>query len=345
MRRISNSVGMRGEGVRGEKVRGDFACRVNFRLPIADCGLQTANCKLRTADCKLQTVYSHTPYTLLLPLLALHLLLSGCYEPQEGCLDLEAVNYDFSADENNTEDCNYPELRLQFNHRFVGADTTYNFRFDSTYLDSEGNPFTFDDLRFYISNVRLLGANGTSYGVEEELTIFIPEEGDTTEVLVEDNFAIVSPSNSQTLSMGTMRETYAVSGIRFAVGVEGLANKGVPSRLASSHPLSLRDSSLYFSQDSGYVFNSISLFRYTTAADTIPELLRIGTNPYLQIVELPLAEEKPQGFHYKVVLNIDYTQWFTGINVREDTEEVLIEKIVSNITESFTVIEVELEGD
>jgi hypothetical protein len=274
------------------------------------------------------------------------MLSSGCYEPQEGCLDLEAVNYDFAADENNLEDCNYPELRLRFNHRFVSPDSIYTFRFDSTYLDAAGNPFFLDDIRFYISNVLLLGTDGTQYGVEEELSIFLPQPNDSLlEFTVEDNYAIISPSTATVYQLGTMRESYSVAGIRFALGVEGPANEGDPAELAASHPLSLRDSSLYFSQDSGYVFNYISLFRDTTAADTIPEILRIGTDDYLRIVELPLDVDKPRGFHYEVTLRVDYTQWFEGINVREDNAEELIEKIVSNITNSFSVIQVGLEGE
>ena len=275
------------------------------------------------------------------------LFIFGCYEAQEGCLDVEAVNYDFSADKDVREDCEYPLLRLAFDHRYTTPDTVYTFRLDdSTYLDQAGNPFKVEDLRFYISNVHLIGTNGQEYGVEDELSVYIPQSPGSDsllEVIIEDNYAITSPSISQTYSIGTLRETFDVASMRFAIGVEGTANEGDPTTLATSHPLNVRDSSLWFSQDSGYVFNYISVFRDTTAADTIPEVLRIGTTPYLQTVELPLGVEKRNGLHYFVRIQIDYQRWFEDINIKEDDKSTLIEKIVTNLPQSFSVVEVELQ--
>ena len=40
------------------------------------------------------------------------LSLTACFEPQEGCTDIAATNFDASADENCTDCCTYPKLQL-----------------------------------------------------------------------------------------------------------------------------------------------------------------------------------------------------------------------------------------
>lgn len=269
--------------------------------------------------------------------------LTACYEEQEGCLDIEATNYDFSADVNVTDDCQYPSLLLAINHNYsINADSTENFRLqDSVYLDQNGNPFTVDDLRFYISNLRLVKSDGTTLGVEEELTIYMTETGDTLQQDIEDNFAVASPAFSQTYTLGTLRESFTLSGIKFTIGVESPTNEADASLMPSNHPLSLQDSSLYFSADSGYVFNYISLFRDTTAADTIPEILRIGTSSNLTFISFDTQSIKNNGVDFTISLQIDYRKWFEAIDVASDSNEMLIEKIVSGLAESFTLLSAE----
>ena len=276
-------------------------------------------------------------------ILFLILSLSACYEEREGCLDIEATNYDFSADVNVTDDCQYPSLRLVINHRYsINTDSTVAFRLqDSVYLDQNGNPFTVDDLRFYISNLQLVKSDGTIFGVEEDLTIYTTETGDTLQQDIEDNFAIASPAFSQTYTIGTLRESFTLSTIKFTVGVESPANEADAGLMPSSHPLSLQDSSLYFSADSGYVFNYISLFRDTTATDTIPEIIRIGTSSNLAFFAFDTQSIKNNGVDFTITLQVDYKKWFETINVTSDSNEMLIEKIVSSLAESFTLVSAE----
>jgi hypothetical protein len=278
----------------------------------------------------------------LIPLFLI-LSLTACYEEREGCLDIEATNYDFSADVNVTDDCQYPSLQLVINHVYsINPDSTEIFRLqDSVYLDQNGHPFTIADLRFYISNLRLLSSDGTVFGVEEDLTIYTTTTGDTIQQQIEDNFAIASPGFSQTYTIGTLRESFTLSGIQFTVGVESPANDANPALMPSNHPLSLQDGSLYFSADSGYVFNYISLFRDTTAADTIPEILRIGTSSNLKTIELDTQSIKNNGVDFTITLQVDYQKWFEAIDVASDANEVLIEKIVSGLTESFSLLSAE----
>ncbi len=280
---------------------------------------------------------------LVLGLLAL--TFSGCYEPQEGCLDLDAVNYDFSADNNAPDDCQYPELRIQFRHRYSTADTIYTFRLnDSVYLDESGNPFTVERFQFFISETVLETQSGAPLTVEDELEIFLENPGGNLVLeTVADNFALASAGNSSTISLGTLRASGNLSAVSFFVGVNGQANFAIADSIPPAHPLGLTDSLLYFNRDSGYVFQLIQLYRDTTVADTIPETLRIGTFANLQQVEFPVMDEKVPGFHLKLVVDIDYRKWLSGINVQEDSPEELQATIVGNTAEAFSLSEIVLE--
>ncbi|MCB0612797.1 MAG: hypothetical protein KDC75_05810 [Phaeodactylibacter sp.] len=280
-------------------------------------------------------------------ILVLMACLPACYEPVEGCLDVEAVNFDLEADKNNSEECVYPKVRMAIQHRYSKGDTIYRFGLvDSVYFDAQGQPFRLNNVRFYISNFHLVYTNGQEKEVEETVEILIPQpDGSDVPRTIEDNFSLASPRVTQNYTIGTLKESGGLQEVRFAVGVEGLANVALPASFPETHPLFLQDSSLYFSQDSGYVFEYIELFRDTTAADTIPEVLRIGTLPYLQEVRLPVPVNfrKSQGFHLLITLQVDYSQWFGEINARQDSPEQLIEKIVANLAQSFSVVAVVLQ--
>ena len=272
-------------------------------------------------------------------------LVAGCYEPVEGCLDVEAVNYNLEADRNNNEECEYPEIRLSVAHRYSKDDTLYRFGLvDSVYFDALGKPFRLNNVRFYISNFHLIYADGQEQEVEETIDILIPQD-DGTDLprTIEDNFSLLSPNVTQNYTIGTLTQSGNIQEVRFAVGVEGLANLADPNSFPSTHPLALQDSSLYFSQDSGYVFEYIELFRDTTAADTIPVVLQIGTSSFLQEVRLPEDFDKNQGFHILLSLQVDYSYWFRDINAREDSPEQLIEKIVGGLAQSFSIVAIVLQ--
>ncbi|MCB0568338.1 MAG: hypothetical protein KDC66_01170 [Phaeodactylibacter sp.] len=273
--------------------------------------------------------------------------LQGCYEPQEGCLDVEAVNYDLQADKNNSSECVYPELRLVLQHVYSNGDTTYRLGLaDSIYYDSQGHPFRINAIRFFLSNCHLIFADGREAEVGESIEIGILQpDGSTLLREIEDNFSLASPRVSQAYTIGTLREVGEVKELRFALGVEGLANLALPDAFPDNHPLGLVDSSLYFNQDSGYVFQYVELFRDTVASDTIPTVLRIGTTPYLKEVRLPVAFTKTRGYHLKATLQVDYAKWFSGIDAQQDSPQALIGKIVANQAQAFSIVDIKLEAN
>jgi len=276
------------------------------------------------------------------------LLLPACYEPIEGCLDAQATNFDLDADQACSGCCEYPAFQLSLQHRIGLVGLESRFSTDSVYYDGSGQPFRFNNIRFYLSNLRLVRADGSEAPVSDTIELDLYDlSGTPRKATVEDNYLLANPAFEQTYTIGAFRESGSnFVKIRFAVGVEGIANEAIPDSLPDDYPLGRIEEALdlHFNRDSGYVFSHIELFRDTTAADTIPVILRIGTTPYLRVVELllpPGGYTPTEGFNSLLTLRVNYVEWFQSLNIRQDSPAQMIEKIVQNLANSFSVIAIE----
>lgn len=284
-----------------------------------------------------------------LTMLCCTLLLPACYEPKEGCLDAQATNFDLEADEACADCCEYPTFQLALQHRIVLiGQAERRFSTDSVYYDGSGQPFRFQNIRFYLSNLHLVRADGSEAPVSNniELDLYDPA-GAPRKATVEDNFLLANPAFEQTYTIGPFRQSgNNFVKVRFAIGIEGIANEAIPDSLPDDYPLGRIEEALdlHFNPDSGYVFSHIEVLRDTTAADTIPVVLRTGTTPYLRVVELSLPSggfTPSDGFNTRLTLRVNYVEWFQSLNIRQDTPAQMIEKIVENLANSFSVIAIE----
>lgn len=265
--------------------------------------------------------------------------LPGCYEPIEGCLDAAAANFDIDADEPCADCCIFPTLKLNFEHKYVKGDRVDNLVFsDSVYHDVNGHPFGLNSIRFYLSDLRLVRSNGTEVGVEDQLNLGIWTSNlDTMQVNIEDNFTLADPDVFGTKELGRIRTSGQFDRLRFKIGLSDVPNSAVvnafPDELLD-HPLARED--MYWDFDRGYIFSRIELTR-DTAESTTPTILEIGTAQNLVTVDLSIAFEALEGFNIQVTLRIDYSKWFENLDIQNDTESILIEKIVANLANSFSL--------
>ena len=256
---------------------------------------------------------------------------SACYEPETGCLDVEATNFNASADDPCPDCCTYPSLRFEIKHVF--GDTVLPF----------GEPFTLDSIdyfrlaswQFYLSNLELVAA-GDTIGVLDTISLVLDENGMIFKELVEDNYAIGS-RDVFSLNMGTVRYSGFIDDIRFQVGLDAQSNQTSADSMPSGHPLAAQADSMFFDVDRGYIFNKIQFQRDTVTSDTMT--LEIGTDASLVIIDLPFNQTVTKGDNITVNLQLDYKLWLKGINFVTDSDEIIISKIVANTPEAFSLIE------
>ncbi len=287
---------------------------------------------------------SHLPILLFtyLPIL----LLSSCYENREGCLDSRATNFGIDADRECDNCCTFPQLKLVFEHKLLkdnAANLTYT---DTIYKDDFDNEFRVKDIQFYVSNARLVRANGTEVYPTDSLNVNIQPPGSAAQaVKISNNVGLVNRNDFTALEMGTFITSGDFMKVRFNIGLNQILNQVIPTSLPDSvvnHPL--ENTAMYISADSGFLFNRLQLFNNPTKTDTTFRTIRIFQPDSVQ-VELPFLGgiNILEGFNVRITLRINYLEWFKGINLKTDPPAMLATKISGNLRNSLTVTRVELQ--
>lgn len=273
------------------------------------------------------------------------ILIGSCYTPTEGCLNIDATNYNASADEPCDDCCVFPNLNLRITHSITtegtfGQDSVINHSADSTFNNVDDNFFQIKGMEFYLSDFQLVMSDGSIAEVEDEMTFMIYEDAisqtskDTT---VKDDFVLVSRS-SFNYTIGEFRQPGTFTELRFTVGIsENLSSIDVDT-LDSSHPLSSENLMHFGTRDSGFVYQEFSLVKDTTTNSTEVEVYQMGkeTDNSIQLTFFLTGELEP-GFDAEIPLIVNYSTWLKGINFASNDVETIKSIIVSNTAEAFEI--------
>ena len=267
--------------------------------------------------------------------------LQACIEAEEGCLDSAALNFNVSADEACGTCCTYPSFSLSLRHKGIQASDTVNLNYNTNYLDDFGNTFAFQSISYYLSNVHLINEGGDIVALNERLDLPTAIEGsDTTFIDIEDNFALLDPSDFRDAFIGTIRESGLISQLEFTIGLDELIQSSQPDYLPEDHPLAAQDPSMYDDNSGRYLYNRIALYRDASLQDAVLEVIEITEEENKIPVTLNLGVEIPVGSNVEVTLEIDYLGWLAGVDVQNDSNDAIKAKIVSNLAQSFRVFAV-----
>ncbi len=275
-------------------------------------------------------------------LLFFSLVLYGCYEPKEGCLDVRATNFDLDADNPCPDCCEYPVFKLKTSHRYIVDDTTYyTVRFgDSIYLDGANHPFRLESVRYFLSGFELIKSSGEAVSIEDKIDIEVSDGSGSRMVRsFTDDFVLINAAHSSTITVGTFTQPGTYKGIRFLIGLDPVVDTAIPQYMPENHPLSNTADEMYDAVNGHYYASKIALFKDTVPSDTIPRIIASYASNASQLVDLPFSEEftLPEGFHLHVTLAVDCISWFDGVDVRSDSDAVVIEKINAALPTSFFV--------
>jgi hypothetical protein len=272
-------------------------------------------------------------------------LISSCYTPTEGCLDIDATNYNASADEPCDDCCSFPNLNLKITYTVTtqgtfGEDSIVNHSASFTFNNLADNFFQIDGMEFYLSDFQLVMSDGSIAEVVDEMTFMIYDDAilqtskDTT---VKDDFVLIKRS-SPNYTIGEFRRPGTYVELRFRVGIDERLSSIDTDTLASSHPLS-SDNLMHFEmRDSGFVYQEFSLVKDTLTNSTEIEVYQIGkeTANSVQVI-LPFFVELEPGFDMEIPLKVNYSTWLKDINFAVDDIETIKTTIVSNAAYAFEI--------
>ncbi len=255
-------------------------------------------------------------------------MLFACKEPVEGCLDVDAVNYNVLADDPCEDCCTYPVLEVQFNHQY----DTLLFSYDSIY-NFAGSDAQFEKVVYYLSDFQLRSSTD-SFEVIDTRDLDLLSGGVLS---VKDDFVLLSPGRSIRYDLGETRggaATYDV--LSFNVGLTNdvaFTNAGTISD--EDHPLAFGIDTLWTDPE-GYIFNQITLIPDTTDQDQ-SRIINIRGNSALLRIELPYEQIVSPGTDITLPIRIDYQKWFSGIDFVGQSDIEIIEIIVNNTAEAFSI--------
>ena len=157
-------------------------------------------------------------------------LVLGCNARVEGCLDIEASNFNVTVDKHDPEVCNYPDLLLKVQYSW----DTLSFSKDSIYTNDMGQQLAFEDVYVLVSQFALNGVELGRLVVEDRVDWFLLEDDDYTKAV--DDFTFVDQSKFSFI-LGEWRMTDSVNRLDFYVGVPDSLTPTAPELLDDDHVL------------------------------------------------------------------------------------------------------------
>jgi len=299
--------------------------------PSAVGSWQLAINSLQTAHCKLPTVYC-------LLLTANCLLISACFQPETACLDIEATNFDIAADEDCGDDdsvngcpCTYPDFSFGSINYLVDKST---YSDDGIYL-VDSQYIQIANIQFYLSDFRVRRITGEWISVEDTIGLTVLTANGLKDTILTDDFILLN--NQRSIELGSIKQSGAFDSLRFVVGINELANTVDPDSVSvSNHPLAESEMHLGNTND-GYIFNQLVIQR-DTMMDTSPITLNISGNGQLVTIQKLISAKSTIGRDFSLgTLTINHAKWFDGIKFVTDTDAVMIEKIVANTPNVFSI--------
>jgi hypothetical protein len=225
----------------------------------------------------------------------------SCNTRIEGCLDVQADNFDFDAELACSGCCTYPTIGLALSQKWQDR----NFTNTDTLYDQFDQPYKIQDLKYFLTSWTWKDADGVVYTVDSAKA----DCGDEVLVYAPDNIIIDTRQFSYT--MGNIRNSPEMTNLNFIAGITQDFNCLDPEDPAVPDNIT-KDSPLWNPETS-----SLSAIRMvlqlqidTTLYDTVFVDLQ-------QPFYIPYNESFIRGTDTQIKLTVDYNLWFSEVNVND----------------------------
>jgi hypothetical protein len=254
------------------------------------------------------------------------IMMTGCLEPREGCLDPLAENFDVTADKNCC--CSYPELVLDLSYRVAEQ----NLASSTWYPNDLGQQFRITSFRIFLSDFALWNDGGEVFRITDSLEV---ELITSERAFIRDDIILLR-NLTFSFPAGQFPWPGDYSALSFEVGLAGLKSSVDPESplLPAEHPLRLGEDSLYTSE--GFVEVRIAIEVDSVTAD--PYLYEF-TGLQDALVQLSVDELVDKGQDLVIDLGVDFELWFYGVDWILMDEVEVMEQIEQNIPGSFFIRE------
>lgn len=254
----------------------------------------------------------------------------ACYEPRDGCLEIEATNFDASADKNCC--CTYPALKLTLLPRY----DTLVWKPDTAYEYAPGQWFRLRQAVFYLSDFQLL-KQGELFAVSDTVSLSLyGQAGDTTKQTFTNDFEIVRRTVVN-YSLGSFRTSGTFDGLQFRIGLPDAAQQVIPTLAPEGHPLRIQTENMWLGQGAGYAALKLVLTR-DTFSTTAPDTLYFSRPEFNGLLLQQTGTFTHQsGYDFDLKLTADFREMFRGVDLSAGDKTAWKAQIVANLPQAFRV--------
>jgi len=226
---------------------------------------------------------------------------SGCNTRIQGCLDVNAENFDLEAERDCDGCCTYPSMLLSLSQKW----NEENFTNDDTLYDINLKPYKIQDLRYFLTTWAWRDTEGIWMTVDS-----IDADCDASTLTYTPDNAIVD-TRKFLYTLGTIRQAPTIDSIRFAFGLTqdfsclDEENAATPPELTSQSPLwNPASSSL----------ETLRLIVQRTLGSEVFDTLYIDTQ-----VDIGLGYDLQfrKGFDTQLDLSVNYAMWFSAVDIMD----------------------------
>lgn len=246
---------------------------------------------------------------------------SGCNTRIQGCLDVNAKNFDLEAERECDGCCTYPSISLSLSQKWNDE----NFTNEDTLYDVNQRRYRIQDLRYFLTTWAWHDAEGVWMTVDS-----VDAECDAS-ILTYTPDNVIVDTRKFLYPLGTIRQAPTIDSIRFSFGLTqdfsclDEESSATPPELTSSSPLwNPASSSL----------ETLRLVVQRTLGSDVFDTLYIETQVN---IGLQYGEEFRKGFDTQLGLSVNYAMWFSSVDIWD--LNTFSTSILSNFDGSITKTE------
>ncbi len=257
-------------------------------------------------------------------------ILTSCGDRIEGCLDIEAENFDADADKDCC--CDYPDLVLQFNHAFGNQ----SFRLETPFsYESTTDTFSVNEMRILFSKTHPI-RSGLEFEMDKTISVGVDDEMGSEILEFEDNFVVVTPERF-TYTINEFNYPGMFEGVALKMGLDEEVRRVIPDSVGiDGHPLESEVDSIW-AADIGYFYLYLDVVPDYKLPEVSRKFVIYGSDTHNLTYWHTLTAE--MGYDFKIDFKIDYKLLFDGINFEADSENYVTQELFDNLPSSVSILE------
>lgn len=269
-------------------------------------------------------------YKQLLYILPILFLVGSCGMDEEGCLDIEATNFDASADKNCC--CVYPDLQLNVSHKFEEL----SFRLGETYTMNGVDTFIIEEMTLLFSGIHPI-KDGIPFIVEDTIHLEVDDDLGTVSLEIEDNFVAIKPDKF-VYPIGVFPKPETYTNLELTFGLEGDVNRINPDTVHQPGHVLASETDSIWSEEHQFFYVYMSVIPNYNDLDVKKEVILSGENNKLDLNfnSTFIAET---GYDFDIYMKIDYNLLFNGIDFVADDSLLIANKLRENLVSSLSIAE------